>query len=354
VKELTKIVTKAQMDYDRCEQQLEAVDYQRDYDELIVPQYDELVHERVQHEYAQYTKHITACEQQLDYAKQKQALKETFDCIKKPTTKLDEPDFDHQDIQYKLKQCSDYMRIQSEIDALCAEHEIEDDYDASIEISIQKQCNKLNSALNSIHESISVLENNQAEYTLLKGNRNDIQTKLDNLQEEIDNKRVTESLVAAYGPKGIKLNAIHNICSTLENNFNSMSKLIYNEDFSFEVSVSESGIDVIAHRSNGFMSDIKTLSGAESDNFKLLFLTALLPMIPEDRRTNIVILDEPSSHGDPVTREKFIHTFLPYLCKVIPSVYILEPQIDHYPDAHNLVVVKKNGVCTLQEDDRVY
>ena len=76
--------------------------------------------------------------------------------------------------------------------------------------------------------------------------------------------------------------------------------------------------------------------------------------MPEDRRTNFVILDEPDSHMDPVSRDKFIHDFVPHLCDIVPSVYILTPNDDFYPNSINLLVTKHKGISKLGPDTRQY
>ena len=258
------------------------------------------------------------------------------------------------DIQQKIEDTKKFSRIQQEIDELLESNEVEDDYDPEIEKTLQKKFNKLSKTLNSVHESINTLENSRSEYSLLTSNLADIQKKLDSLATEIEERKITEALVAAYGPKGIKVNVINNLCANLEANFNVMAPLIYNENFSFEFSVDATGIDVLVHRPKGLSSDVRMLSGAESDSFRLLFLTSLLPLMPEDRRTNFVVLDEPDSHMSEVSRDKFIHDFIPHLRTVVPSIYIITPNNDFYPDANNLLVIKEKGKCTLVEDLRQY
>ncbi len=160
------------------------------------------------------------------------------------------------------------------------------------------------------------------------------------IQADIGNKQILEALVNAYGPKGLKIRAIKNICSMLEANFNVYSQYIYNEDFKFKITVEPTGILVDVDRGRDFVSDVRMLSGAESDCFKLMFLTSLLPLMPSERRTNLLILDEPDSHMDPVVREKFIHDFLPQLQTVVPHIIVITPNDDSYDGAEEWIVTK--------------
>ena len=353
-KKLKHIIKKAKLECAQYTLQLKAMQTKSAHDAIVVPKYDKHKHSKLRDEADEFSNTLRKCVKNYDKAKRQHNLQQTLNSILKPTCDIKEPEYDIDDIKAKLDQCREYLRIQKELYDLTFNNEIDLNFDANVEADAQKQYNRLGKKVNALHEIISELKSAQTEYNLLSRNQADIRTKLDTLQIELDNKKITESLVAAYGPKGLKINAITNICQNLESNFNSMSSLIFGENFNFEIGVTSSGIDVIAHRPKGYYSDIKMLSGAESDNFRLLFLPSLLTMMPEDRKTNLVILDEPASHMSPVSKEKFINDFLPHLCSVVPSVYIIEPQPDFYPNANNLLVTKENGICTLTQDLRQY
>ena len=353
VANLKKIVSKAQSDYEYCSIQLKGLKLKKNLDKLIVPKYDEQRHIKLKSEYKDYRTYVTTCEKQVEDAKHKQSLINALSKIEEPEF-VEEPEYDSDDIENQIENTRQYMRLCTEIEEFIESNPIEDDYDAEIEQTLQKKFDSLSRTLNQVHETINLLENSKSEYLLLSSNLEDIGLKLKTLSTEIEDRKIIESLVSAYGPKGLKVNVINNLCANLEANFNTLASLIYNENFTFEFNVDASGIDVIVHRPKGLSSDVRMLSGAESDGFRLLFLSSLLPLMPEDRRTNFIVLDEPSSHMDPISKDKFIHDFIPHLKTVVPSIYILEPQPDFYPEARNLLVVKDKGICTLIEDTRQY
>jgi energy-coupling factor transporter ATP-binding protein EcfA2 len=96
------------------------------------------------------------------------------------------------------------------------------------------------------------------------------------------------------------------------------------------------------------VSDVRNLSGAESNSFQLLCLISLLPLLPDNERVNLVILDEPTSHQDVVSRELFHTRYIPVLREVVPSVYVVDNHRDPLPkDAKEWVVQKQGGVSSL-------
>jgi DNA repair exonuclease SbcCD ATPase subunit len=137
-----------------------------------------------------------------------------------------------------------------------------------------------------------------------------------------------------------------------EQNLNFYTDYIFAERFSFTVKASQKGVSILVDRKKGRpddVSDVRHLSGAESNNFRLLCLVALLPIIPNERRVNILILDEPTSHMCPVSRQKFNESFLPILREVVPSIYIITPHEDDVrDDACEWLITKRDGRSSLE------
>lgn len=185
--------------------------------------------------------------------------------------------------------------------------------------------------------------------------------KLKRLGEQIQEcKRATidlpvyEMLQDAYSPQGIKLLIIKSIANTLQKNLNRFAKQVYDgENFTFEVDVDANKFDVLVTRKNGKqleVCDIRDLSGAESRLFVLVFLLALLPMIPARRRLNVLILDEPGIGMDDAALERFRTKLLPALLKIVPTVVVVTPNVEDVPTwAKVRTVVKKGFVSTLIE-----
>ena len=349
VDELKKIVKKAQKEYDKYSAMAEAQKLAVKLESLVEPEYNISGHEFALVQYEEAKNIIDDTKPKIKLLSQKRDYKEALESIQRPV-EVDEPEYESEVIDKLIKK---YTKIQEALDdtaKLLEEHDYDDEYDSEIESKLRTKYENLSSILDNAHKKSKELENARAEYKLTLRNKFEVEAKLTVLQETIQSKRIVESLVGAYGAKGLKINAINNIVQTMEESLNNYANFIFNEKFSFELATDSTGISVVVHRKNGVMSDVRNLSGAESDCFRLLFLTSLLPMLPNDRRTNFIVLDEPDSHMDSVSREKFITDFVPHLCSVIPSVYIMTPNDDTYVDANNMIVIKEKGVSILTQD----
>ena len=81
VKALKKVIAKAQTEFDYCAEQLTAIDLYKKYNELVVPKYNKVQHEKLREEYKSYKTHVINCETQLENARQKQAFIATLEQI---------------------------------------------------------------------------------------------------------------------------------------------------------------------------------------------------------------------------------------------------------------------------------
>jgi DNA repair exonuclease SbcCD ATPase subunit len=207
----------------------------------------------------------------------------------------------------------------------------------------------------SIRKELSKSTNEFEQMSLLSSELQVTKTNLEELQEQalklkpsVEDKKVLETLVKAYSTKGLKTLVANSICNLLETNLNTYSNLIFMEPFIFSVKVTETGMSILVDRQNGVVSDVRNLSGAESNSFRLLFVLSILTLIPDDRRLNMLVLDEPSSHQDDVSREVFLTKYLPVLQEVVPNIFIITPNISDYLKGSSLLLIKKEqGVATV-------
>lgn len=189
----------------------------------------------------------------------------------------------------------------------------------------------------------------RTELDVLSRERESAYKQLEELQPIIERKNLIKSLEKAYGKKGLKLLAANSILGLLEKNLNEHADLIFAEPFRFQVFADDKGVHCIAVRPDKKRTDVRHLSGAESDCFRLLFMLATRALMPASKRTNFVVLDEPDAHMDDSTRELFTTTFLPYLKSIVPCVNIITPLATRYPEADRIIqVVKQKGVATLE------
>lgn len=197
-----------------------------------------------------------------------------------------------------------------------------------------------------LEKRIAVGEANEAR-------RRELQTSLADIQSLLEDKHILKVLQDAYSNKGIRMNTLSDICSRLESNLNYWSWTVFPEPIHFSIEVTQTKVDILAYRSPCTewerVSDVRQLSGGEMRAFNLLLLLSLLPLIPDSRRTNIVILDECTANMDNPTKHLVYEQYIPLLSEIVPHVIVLDTGTTPIDDALELYAVKENGTTTLQE-----
>lgn len=195
---------------------------------------------------------------------------------------------------------------------------------------------------------VSRMELKYGQYKVLSSQILEYEKEAEELRPFLDKQKMYKALEQAYGSKGLKVERADEIVAILETHLNSYSSLLFAEPFTFSVYANEKGIVCNVKRGKK-ESDVRLLSGAESDCFRLLFLCSMLSIVPSSRRTNFVVLDEPDSHMDNSTRELFRDNFLPYLRQIVPHIFCITPKDPHfYSDFEHWQIVKENGISQVK------
>lgn len=172
--------------------------------------------------------------------------------------------------------------------------------------------------------------------------------EISTLKEKSDDKIIYKELAKAYSNKGLKSIVANKICHILEQNLNEYRHLLFYEPFEFFVKSSDKGLDIVVDRRNNKVSDVRNLSGAESNSFRMLMMLSMFSLIPDERRFNMCVLDEPSAHSDEVSRNLFLTSFLPVLQECVPNIYVISPNpTDFVEGASEWLVKKQKGVSTV-------
>lgn len=219
---------------------------------------------------------------------------------------------------------------------------------------VKAQIDKLSESLTekrkrlaTISEGIEKQAAYKSEFDLYTKELSDISAEIAELKPSLEDKKILDVLLKAYSSKGLKVIVANDICSRLEENLNFYRHLIFAEPFTFSVNASDTGLSIRVDRGNDKESDVRNLSGAESNCFNLLFVISILPLIPEHRRLNMIVLDEPSAHMDKVSQQIFVERYLPALMEVVPHIYIITPNDEYLNGSREWIVRKSGGVATL-------
>jgi|GEM_PF-2893959 len=180
----------------------------------------------------------------------------------------------------------------------------------------------------------------------------DLDARLSEMEEGLQHERLLKLMLQAYADKGMRKMAVQAISHSLMAQVNKYASRIFPENYRFELNWDKSQIALLCHRRYGKkieVSDVRKLSGAESRLFTYVMVLSLLTFVPENRRSSILILDEPATNMSTETRESF-KELLNVMNAIIPSIIVITPKSDEvYDGATAYTAVKKNGVSTLVE-----
>lgn len=180
----------------------------------------------------------------------------------------------------------------------------------------------------------------------------ELHDKLEGLEEDRRILRDLKIIFEGYADKVMKRNAVKRIGSLLSAQINKFAARVFPEDYRFELVWESSQIDILCHRRYGKRiesSDVRELSGAESRLLTYVMILALLTFVPQNERSSVLILDEPTANLSPETIDSF-KNLLQVMSTVIPSIVVVTPMPDEtYDGAHCYTVVKRNGVSTIME-----
>lgn len=308
---------------------------------------------------------LSSAESSLEEAEQKLESRREHDRITKSLAELEVPDKpakqpEHtvQECDHIIEQCTEIEKQleakrqilrRSKIDAgkvkslkrveteLARLSEEVSDAEAAIK-SAEREKSKLDSLLLAATEYRNNVKFYEKE---IESNRK----KLAEFKSGSKDKKLIDILVKCYGARGLRSVAANNVCRLIEDNLNQYRDLLFYEPFVFFVEAGDAGISIMVDRNNGSptaLTDVRNLSGAESNAFSLLYCLSDLMITPSYKKTNMLILDEPTSHMDEVTRALFNERFLPAVQDLVPNVFVITPHPDDASANASEWVVEKN------------
>lgn len=220
---------------------------------------------------------------------------------------------------------------------------------------------KLRDEQSKLDTEIAKLTHERTEMRALKEFHENNQSQVDRLQAKIDKLEkyrtafpVVEGLKKAFSNKGVRVLLLSKLASVLSTRMNANAHLAFPEPIAFQFEITDKTCEILAIRNPGekhsVISDIRTLSRGERKSFCLVLLYSLLPLLPNDRRLNLTILDEMTSNMDAPTKQKIFRDFIPALREIVPHVIIADTGNLELDDAREYVVEKVGNTSTLIEE----
>lgn len=211
-----------------------------------------------------------------------------------------------------------------------------------------KNAAQLHERINALQEEISKVQAKLEVHNTVKDRVEEMRTRLVQMKRELRDEEPLRLLVQGFSDKHMKKMAIEAIGANLMGIVNRYAKIVFAEDYHFDMQW-DTQLAIRVHRRYGKkvdVSDVRKLSGAESKLFTLILVLALLTFVPENKRSSLLILDEPTANFSEETIQSF-KELLPVLNKVIPTIIIITPKPEVYEGATPYTVVKRNGVSSI-------
>lgn len=295
---------------------------------------------------------LDALKDKLRDSEQAAKIKNKLSKLERPEAPSETPEYSPKQLKTIIEQHSELRRVTSLIESIEEQHGTIDAEEVASKLSaVEARYAKIERKYVKAQDTCSRLGSQASEFRVLRRERKSVLEQLEGIKPIIEKRDLYKSLEKAYSAKGLKVYAANQVLCQIEEHLNRHANLIFAEPFTFSLFAKEDGVHCIVDRGNGKKSDVRRLSGAESDCFRLLWMWVMLIMVEDDRRTNFVVLDEPDSHMDETTRSLFIERYLPALKTLVPHIHLITPLSPHlYSECAYLTVVKENGESRLVEN----
>jgi hypothetical protein len=217
--------------------------------------------------------------------------------------------------------------------------------------NLQQQLSREDEQLENLQRQIFQARDSLTRGRLLQKEFNELQQKIEQLEAVARDSELYEHLLAAYGPKGLRIARVQYLTQVWLDNMNSFVNLIISEPYTFSLDVDINRFIILAERSNKISEIAGALSGSEHRSFIALNALAMLHLLPSHYRSNIIVLDEIEAGLDADSRILFATEFLPKLTELVNNITIvtpLSPEEISIPDAREFRVEKVRGVSNLR------
>ena len=170
------------------------------------------------------------------------------------------------------------------------------------------------------------------------------------IEKETEDYDLIQTLVEIYSPKGVRIQHIETLVDNYVSLMNQYSTSIFSEPVVFSAIIKNNQFSILAER-RGKISDVNSLSGAESRQFSAVSALVLRMLMPKELVPNILVFDEVEAGMSKTNRDMFFSHFLPLVQEHVPTVIIITPQtadVVSIPNATTLLLTREKGVTVAK------
>jgi DNA repair exonuclease SbcCD ATPase subunit len=185
--------------------------------------------------------------------------------------------------------------------------------------------------INNNTQAIGGIKSNNEAHKRMTAQLEEINKKLDKLEDLKKEEYFWAKLVDAYGPKGLRIQQLEKMMNIIIQQLPVYSSVLFREKkLSFKHKVDPNNIKILACREetsedevNKFEHDISSFSGGEKDLMSTSFILTLADCVPHRKKTNILILDEVDAQLDTDAKYRFTNILLPMLKKKHDTIFVI-------------------------------
>lgn len=177
-----------------------------------------------------------------------------------------------------------------------------------------------------------------------------LKQEIKEIEKETEDYDLIQTLVEIYSPKGVRIQHIETLVNSFISLMNQYSTSIFSEPVVFSSQIKSSQFSVLADR-RGKVSDVNSLSGAESRQFAALSALVLRMLMPKELVPNILIFDEVEAGMSKTNIDLFFAHFVPIVQQFVPQLIIVTPHdssVVSIPNATTLLLERRKGITTAR------
>ena len=182
-------------------------------------------------------------------------------------------------------------------------------------------------------QTLGEYKNNNETFKRLTGQLEELNKKLNKLDELKKTEFFWSKLVDAYGPKGLRIQQLEKMMDIIIKQLPVYCSILFREKrLQFKHKVDPNNVKILACREeeddkgkikNKFEHDISCFSGGEKDLMSTSFILTLADCVPYHKKANILILDEVDAQLDTDGKYRFTNQLLPMLRKKHDTIFVI-------------------------------